>query len=49
MNLCIDVVVVLLVGRVLLGRTEGAALSWTRFFHADADRSLKKQQQLVPH
>ncbi|HET9376139.1 MAG TPA: hypothetical protein VFO40_14290 [Chthoniobacterales bacterium] len=49
MNLCIDAVVVLVEGRVLLGRIGGIAPSWTRFFHAGADGSLKKQQQLVPH
>jgi hypothetical protein len=49
MNLCIDAVVVLVEGRVLLGKIGGTAPSWTRFFHAGADRLLKKQQRLVPH
>jgi hypothetical protein len=48
MNLCINAMVVLVEGRVLLGKIGGTAPSWTRFFHAGADRSLKKQQQFVP-
>ena len=32
----------------MLGKTGRTAPSWTRFFHAGADRSLKKGQQLVP-
>jgi hypothetical protein len=58
MNLCIDVVVVLVVGRVLLGRTEGTALSWTGFFpcgcrplaqEATTTRSALRTFQLGPY